>query len=73
MYLDSISSQWYENVLIAMYWIWILGSGDMRLLATDVLTAAIGASMGVFLFHIQHSFEGSYKVRASQAKCCPLG
>jgi hypothetical protein len=24
-------------------------------------TAAVGASMGVFLFHIQHTFEGSYK------------
>jgi hypothetical protein len=56
--------QWYENLLIGAYWMWILNSGDSRLIVTDILTAAIGASLGVFLFHIQHTFEGAYKVRA---------
>ncbi len=72
---ESFCLQWYENALIGMYWYWILSSGDSRLIATDILTSAIGASLGVFLFHIQHTFEGAYKVSAivcASASSCEL-
>lgn len=59
--VQRLMSKWYENLLVAIYWAWIVMMWDARLLATDMLTAAIGASMGVFLFHIQHTFEGAYK------------
>lgn len=54
-------SSWYENVIILAYWGSIYAYGTTRVAAVDMASAAIGASLGVFLFHIQHTFEGAYK------------
>mmetsp|Transcript_42440 Transcript_42440/g.113544 ORF Transcript_42440/g.113544 Transcript_42440/m.113544 type:complete len:298 (+) Transcript_42440:81-974(+) len=75
--LQRYMSKWYENLLVVVYWsaifcgdIWLVPqitgeTGAWRLVVTDFWTTAIGASLGLFLFHIQHSFEGAYKVPAT--------
>lgn len=61
MVFQRFLSTWYENALTCLWWGFILSRMDAWLIAVDLITTAIGGGLGVFLFHIQHTFEGAYK------------
>lgn len=55
-------SKWYENVLVFV-WAGGLYYYSPSLFAHYIGMAAVGAILGVFLFHVQHTFESSRRFR----------
>mmetsp|Transcript_36130 Transcript_36130/g.81343 ORF Transcript_36130/g.81343 Transcript_36130/m.81343 type:complete len:386 (-) Transcript_36130:494-1651(-) len=66
MVYQRFISKWYENLMVAIYLVVIYGFGDYRMMLVDLLTTGLGGGLGVFLFHIQHTFEGSYKAPCAE-------
>jgi len=60
IFLQRLVSTWYENLfwIIGFSWPIILGGDYMT---HELLLLTIGPFLGVFLFHVQHTFDGSLK------------
>jgi len=54
----SYMARWYENLLniIYFYFVW-----QYDVLGVEVLSWMIAAGSGFYLFHLQHTFEGSHR------------
>lgn len=65
---NRITSLWYENMLQALWIaaIWNPIFCGPQVILYDVLSGWIAVASGVFLFHVQHTFEGSYKADSKE-------
>jgi omega-6 fatty acid desaturase (delta-12 desaturase) len=63
--IQRFFSSWHENLLVLCYLYLLYITGGINMMYIDLITSSLAGSFGVFLFHIQHTFEGAYKARGS--------
>jgi acyl-lipid omega-6 desaturase (Delta-12 desaturase) len=54
----SIKARWWENALNAVYFYF---AWQYEILTVEAISWALSAGLGFYLFHLQHTFEGSHR------------